>query len=99
MAWKKLSGDLAPSWDKVKQKSIEGVITDRREHVGQYDSTVYTIEQKGGEKLAVWAKGSLEGMLKPLLVGTVVRITWKGLVKTKNGRQANAFDVEVEDQT
>ena len=90
---------MAPSWDKVKEKTIEGIILDRREHVGQFDSSVYTLEKKDHTKTAVWAKGSLEQMLSTLLVGTEVRITWKGLVETKNGRKANAFEVEVQETT
>lgn len=97
--WIKASSDLAPSWDKEKQKTVEGCITEKKEHVGQYDSTVVTVEQKGGEKVAVWAKGVLEGQLKPLPVGSIIRVTYTGKVKTKNGRMANAFDLEYDQES
>lgn len=99
MAWKKASTDMNPSWDKVKQKTIEGVIVDKKEHVGQFDSSIYTIEEKGVGKKSVWAKGLLDSQLKPLPIGTLVKITWTGLVKTKNGRNANAFDVEYDEDS
>ena len=90
---------MFPIWDKAKDKTIEGVLVDRREHVGQFDSTVYTVEKKGGEKNSVFAKGLLDSLLKPLSIGTMVKITWKGLVKTKTGRNANSFDVDYDDST
>jgi hypothetical protein len=97
--WQKASSDLAPTWEKAAQKTVQGVLVDKREHVGQFDSSVFTIEQEGGKKVAVWAKGILEQQIKPMLIGTMVKITWKGLVKTKSGRNANAYDVEFDTDT
>lgn len=78
---------------------MEGCITEKRNHVGQFDSTVVTIEQKGGAKLAVWAKGILEQQLNNLPVGAIVRITYKGKVKTKKGNMANSFDLEFDQES
>lgn len=99
MGWIKASSDLAPSWDKDKQKTVEGCITEKKEHVGQYDSSVITVEQKDHTKIAVWAKGILEGQLKNLPVGTIIKVTYTGKVKTKNGRMANQFDLEYDEDS
>jgi len=99
MAWVKASTDLAPNWDNTKQKTVEGCLVEKREHIGQFDSSVFTIEQKGGEKIAVWAKGLLEQQVKQLPVGTLVKITWTGTTKTKLGRVANTYDVEYDQES
>jgi|SRR3990167_9482560 len=99
MAFKKLTNDLAQIWDKENVKTVSGVIVDIKEHIGQYDSKVYTLEQKGGETVAVFAKGALEGLLHECKVGGILNVTYKGKVKTKNGRMANAFEAEYDGDT
>lgn len=77
---------------------FEGVVAERMTTTKagkSYQSRIYGFDVKG-EKVKIWSCGSLDAGLKTCLPGWIIRITYLGRKKFKNGEGAN-FDVEYDD--
>lgn len=105
MAWKTATADLVPTWQKKGEElvvgaKVEGVLVDRKSGLGQMgNSNLYILEQKGGEKVGVWGSAILDSRLADKVIGTMLRITYKGKIKAKSGKPMNNYEVEYDDST
>lgn len=63
-----------------------GYYIDKKEGVGQNDSTVFTVERKSdGKRLSVWGTRILVDEMDKVRIGSLVKITWLGKKLTKAG--------------
>jgi hypothetical protein len=91
--WKKV--EMSPSHDFEKEKELEGVVTGIQTDVGPNSSTLYEIEKRGGENIAVWGSTVLDSRMKNVKIGEEVKIVFTGLAKeAKRGQnRAKIFEV------
>ncbi len=75
---------------------IEGILVQKKEHVGVNDSMLYSIEAPEGVK-NVWGAAILDSRMALVKVGEKVKITYKGKAEAKQGKNpAKIFKVEVD---
>ena len=93
--WKPTSGEIFRF--ENNGDSIEGELSQIRD--GNYfrpdgtKSKVYDLKTKDGKTKTIFGSMVLERQIASVKVGTQVRIVYKGLVQTKSGRNAKAFEV------
>lgn len=103
MAWKTAQGDMTPTWQQKGKDlnvgdSVEGVLTEKKSGLGSRgNSNLYIVEQKGGDKIGVWGSVILDTRLSDKKIGTLLKITYQGKKKGKNGQEYNDFLVEYDD--
>jgi hypothetical protein len=99
MAFKKFEADRNETHDWSKEGVLEGVYLSKRNiPTINGDSWLYTVEKKGGVKVDVWGKAMLDNFFQNIPIGSLVRITYKGKMKSaKGGRTYHAFDLEYDD--
>lgn len=97
MAFKELKPEI---WEyKEKGDSIEGVLVQKQEHIGDNDSNLYSLETEKGVK-NVWGSAILDKLIPLVKLGTRLRITYEGVSEEKKGGKnpAKLFKVEVDDE-
>ena len=76
---------------------IEGILVKKESDVGENKSHLYSVETKPGEFSSVWGSTILDQRMALVIVGSKIRITYKGLAEAKAGRSpAKIFKVEVD---
>jgi hypothetical protein len=101
MAFKKFQADRNETHDWEKEKVLEGVYVSKRNVLTiNGDSWLYTVEKAGGKKVDVWGKAMLNSFFQNIPIGSMIRITYKGKMKSaKGGRTYHAFELEYDDST
>ena len=91
--WTKVG--MLPTWDYTEQKILEGVFISREDDIGPNGSSMYYIEQKGGNKVGVWGNTVLDVRFKNLEIGEEVKIEYLGKVASDKvkGREYHNFEV------
>ena len=92
--------EMAKTWNKNLEvgATLEGVYLKRETYQGQYGETAkYIIEDKDGEKWAVFASASLGNQFTNIPEGSYVWITYKGEEQTKGGRPVKVYAVDYDD--
>jgi hypothetical protein len=82
-SWKKASTS-APAWEPEEAKEIVGVLTEIKEDVGKFGSTLASLETKDGP-MGVWCNSVLKDLMKKVPVGSEVKVTYLGKVAAKSG--------------
>lgn len=87
--WKEVGGQSQlDMWDEVAEKSIEGIYTEKRSHIGKNNSNIYVIKLSDGNSKGVWGSTVLDGRFENIPVGSEVRIVFNGKVSGKDARGA-----------
>lgn len=78
--------------------SIEGIVVDILEDMGEYSNTIYKIRTTDAF-MAVWGSKDLDEKMKKqeVCVGMKIRITFNGLLRTSNGYDMKDFTIIVID--
>jgi len=77
--------------------SIEGILVDKKDNVGENKSMIYTLQVADGSFLNVWGSAILDQRMSLVKLDEKVRITYKGLAEKKSGKNpAKIFKVEVD---
>ena len=78
--------------------SIEGIIVDILENMGQYGNRLYKI-RSDDKFIAVWGSNDLDKKMDKLdvSVGMNIRVTFNGLIRTDNGYDMKDFTVIILD--
>ena len=79
--WK--SAELVIWKPTPEQPSIEGVLINKKEHVGKYGSRGYIIENAEGLFLVFGTK-ILDDQMEYCMIGKKVKIIYKGVKRNKN---------------
>src|SRR3990167_6806882 len=77
--WKRV--EMSPTHDFEKEKEVEGALIGVQQDVGPNSSTLYEIEKKGGDVVAVWGSTVLDSRMKNVKIGEEVKIAFTGLAK------------------
>jgi len=99
MAYKKFEAERNETHDWEKDKVLEGrFINSRKVNTVNGESWLYTIEKEDGKKVDVWGKTLLDSFFHNIPLGSKVRITYQGKLKSqKGGRSYHAFVMEYDD--
>lgn len=81
------------TWDK--QEPLEGKLTKIESNVGEYGSTVYTIESDE-RQYSVWGNTVLDDKLLGVPLNTFVKLEYEGLKPSKKGRDYHSYRVFVD---
>lgn len=75
---------------------VQGFYVNKRENVGQNESSVYELKLVNGELVSFWGSDLLDGKFKEIPLGSEVRVTYLGISqpKTPKGRAYANFKVE-----
>jgi len=90
--WKKLSGlsEIYPFKEKVP---FVGKLVSFVKDAGKYSNGIFTFEDEATKKLySVWNTASLQA-LENLKIGSIVKLVYLGIQKSKKGRKVKAFEV------
>jgi hypothetical protein len=90
--------EINPSMWEYKEEGdfIEGTLVRVQEEVGENKSNLYSIETSEGVK-NVWGSAILDSRMALVVIGSKVRITYKGLGESKGGKNApKIFKVEID---
>ena len=92
--WIELQPDLTPTWNYKEQKTIQGVLAEKKDNVGPNGSNLYILEDEEGKKTGVWGSAIIDTRLQNAEVGIEVRIEYLGLEKSpKTKREYHNFKV------
>lgn len=84
-------------WDPETEKEIQGVLMKKETDIGPNHSTMYTLEDKDGEIVKVWANAVLESRMDLAQIGQEVIVQYLGMVEGKNNRSYKNYDVYFRD--
>ncbi len=105
--WEKVQGDLGKTvrWNEVASNPkeaektvyvglvVQGVYEERRDGVGQHQSTVYGIRTEQHGLLNVWGTTLLDDLMGKIPTGNEVRIERTGEATSKLGKTYGTFEV------
>ena len=72
--------------------TIEGILIEKKENAGTYDSNAYMIDTKV-KQLLIWGSTVLDDRMAFINVGERVRIVYKGKEKNQKGQPVKIFRV------
>lgn len=87
------SSEFGESWNFTKDKVLIGTFIEMKDNVGKHKSKVYTIQKEDGSKVAVWGSTVLDGRMKNLTTGELVKIEYLGDKPTDRGKDYHDFSV------
>lgn len=99
----KSRSDLGTTWNPKKDEAgnpryvateddyIEGVYVDRKDNIGQYNSTVYNIEKPDGSIIAVWGDTVLDKEMDKYKFREFIKIKFEGRALKKDVKAGSAF--------
>lgn len=90
--WKS-ADEKHPAWEYEKVKTIEGVLIDKKTNITAKNLNFYTIETTEGT-FSLLGTTVLNRTLGTYPLGTMVRVTYEGIGKTKDGAEFKNFKVE-----
>lgn len=97
--WKDInSSEMYPTHDFEKDKVLEGILSEKKEKIGQNESKLYTIEKAGGDKVSVWGSAVLDALYN-LPIGSLVRIEYLGKEKGQRGTFYKNFRIQIDEET
>ena len=89
--WKEVNAESSITWDK--KAPVQGLLIEKKEHVGDNDSSLYIIETADGN-VSVWGSAVLDNKFSLIKVGSEVKVEFDGKKKNpKNGREYNDYKV------
>ena len=92
--YEEVSGGSISFWSPKEPTTVEGVLVERREGVGNFNSIGYVLSVPGeDEQIMVTANGLLDDMLKKVPIGYMVRIDFLGYKLSKAGNQFKNYRV------
>jgi hypothetical protein len=97
--WKKAEGKMMTAdvmWDFSENKVFTGIYKDRKDNVGENDSTILYFETNDGDLVGVWANAYMLSRFEDndIQPGMEVQITYTGKQKTKNGKYSfKTYDI------
>jgi hypothetical protein len=74
----KVNADGSPKMEALETDYLDGYYASRRDGVGQYNSTVVTIQKDNDERVDVFCDTVLGGEMDKVRLGQYVRIQYKG---------------------
>lgn len=98
---RKAAIEMCKTWNKNLEvgATLEGAYLKREVYKGNYGEVAkYVIEDKDGEKWAVFSSASLGSQFENVPEGSYVWITYKGEEQTKNGKPVKVYSVEYDDE-
>lgn len=96
--WVEMGADMTPTWDYKSQKTIEGVLAEKKENVGPNGSNLYVLEDQEGNKTGVWGSAIIDSRLQNAEIGLLIKIEYLGLEKSpKTGREYHNFKLSKDD--
>ena len=80
-------------------EAVQGFYVNKRNNVGQNESSVYELKLENGELVSFWGSDLLDGKFAEIPLGSSVRVTFLGIAqpKTPKGRAYQNFRVEYDD--
>ena len=92
--YEEVSGGSVTFWSPKEPETIEGLLLERKEGVGNFNSIGYVLAEPGSEeRIMVTANAMLDDMLKKVPIGYMVRIDFLGYKLAKSGNQFKNFRV------
>jgi len=92
--WEKVGGgEQANAWKFKENKSTSGIYVEKRINLGPKQSTMYILEQPGGDLVGVWETTALKSKFENVKVGDEVRIEYLGMAKSKMGNNYHNFEL------
>lgn len=98
---RKAAIEMAKTWNKNLEvgATLEGVYLKKEVYSGKFgEASKYVIQDKDGEKWAVFSSASLGNQFNNIPEGSYVWITYKGEEQTKSGRPVKVFSVDYDDE-
>ena len=83
---------------QVEGEFLEGIYREKRQGVGNWGKEAYYI-QSGQQVYLRFATVELKEKMKSVEPGSIVRITYRGLMETEAGMQSKLWDVEEVDRS
>lgn len=80
-------------------EAVQGFYVNKRNNVGQNESSVYELKLDNGELVSFWGSDLIDGKFAEIPLGSSVRVTFLGIAqpKTPKGRAYQNFRVEYDD--
>lgn len=96
--WSDVKNEQFPSHSFEMEKTLEGVLVEKKENVGPNNSKLFTIEKKGGHKVSVWGSAVLD-KIYTLPIGALIRIEYLGKEKGKRGTMFKNYKIQIDEDT
>jgi|LDZT01.1.fsa_nt_gi hypothetical protein len=88
-----VTDEINECWDFDKEPRLRGVFVGKKEGVGKNKSTIYTLEDRKGNKNSFWGSTVLDSRLKDVAIGDEVAILYLGKVESDSGQTYKNFRV------
>ncbi len=87
----KKNADNTARFIASKDDYIDGVYMDRKEGIGQYNSTVHNVQDDSGKLIAIWGDTVLNKEMEKYKFGTYMRIKFEGRKAKKDTKEGVAL--------
>lgn len=91
--WTEVTQQQYPVWEKEIDKTIEGILTEKRENIGPNMSKGYILEVGKGEYKMVWGTAQLDRAMTQINIGDEIKIEYLGKQKGKKGQSFHSFAI------
>lgn len=81
------------TWNPEEGETIEGVLVEKLENIGKYNSKLYKIKTEN-KIVDVWGKKQLDALMELAEVGDKISITYVGLEQV-NDFQMKKYELEL----
>lgn len=68
-------------WNPTDNESIHGIIIDKLNNIGRYNSKLYKIQDEN-KIYNIWGSIQLDEIMKTTAIGDKITLTYKGKIKT-----------------
>ena len=92
--WQKV--ELGSAWKpEAAGDEVGGVYVGKKEHVGENDSNMYTLQQPDGSVQDVWGSTVIDGQMRQVTIGSEVRIVFLGTKDSpkRKGKYYNDYEI------
>lgn len=81
--------------DLAEGSSLEGRYISNETFIGNYGETIkYIVQADDGTNYGIYGSASINRQFKNIPEGAYVWVTYKGIEKSKNGRDVKVFDID-----
>ena len=101
MAMTKISGEANPAWNgkdsNLKEgDSIRGFYVGRKDNVGKFNATIYTILTENDKKQDVWGSTVIDAAFEQIKMGAEIEIEFVGTKPSDKGNPIKLYEVSAD---
>ncbi len=91
--WEEVIEIMADVHNFQEEAELSGILTEKKENVGENQSWMYLIKKSDGNIVSVWGSTVLDSRFAKIEVGEEVRVIYQGKQQMQGGRSFHKYQV------